>query len=218
MEVLERLREQSIEEAFKGLIQTGLIGGQHTVLPESTWYALLKDYLTYYSREFSDSAGLEALLAESLAIMSVKPHEDAWKRLEEFLLGAIDDLSACRRDSLDTRSVVLTWDDFSGFYDHVAPPVADNFGFGPRVPIIISPWVKPVLISHTKLEFSSVLKFIEERFNLDPLIQRDLQANEIFDVFDFDQTPIPPLILDTRACHGASAETRLDPKFHSGGQ
>ncbi len=108
MEVLERLREQSIEEAFKGLIQTGLIGGQHTVLPESTWYALLKDYLTYYSREFSDSAGLEALLAESLAIMSVKPHEDAWKRLEEFLLGAIDDLSACRRDSLDTRSLVLT--------------------------------------------------------------------------------------------------------------
>jgi phospholipase C len=115
--------------------------------------------------------------------------------------------------------VFLTWDDFGGFYDHVAPPAVDNFGFGPRVPmLIISPWVKPGLITHTVLEFSSVLKFIEERFNLDPLTQRDLEANEIFDVFDFNQDPNPPLILNTRNCQGASAEMKLDPKFHSGGQ
>src|SRR6266571_7170777 len=99
-EVLARLREQSIEEVFKGLIQTGLIGGQHTVLPESTWYALFKDYLTYYSHEFSDSDGLEALLTESLAIMSVKPHEEAWEKLEEFLVRAIDDLSGWNKSWL----------------------------------------------------------------------------------------------------------------------
>jgi len=99
-EVLARLRGQSIEEVFKGLIQTGLIGGQHTVLPESTWYALFKDYLTYFSREFSDSAGLGALLVESLAIMSLRPHEDAWKRLEDFLVRAIDELSGWNKSWL----------------------------------------------------------------------------------------------------------------------
>jgi len=115
--------------------------------------------------------------------------------------------------------VFLTWDDFGGFYDHVAPPVVDNFGFGPRVPLlIISPWVKPGRITHTTLEFSSVLKFIEQRFDLDPLTQRDLDANEIFDVFDFDQNPNPPLILDTRDCGRASPDVQLDPKFHGGAQ
>jgi phospholipase C len=116
--------------------------------------------------------------------------------------------------------VFLTWDDFGGFYDHVAPPVVDNFGFGPRVPLlIISPWVKPGLITHTTLEFSSVLKFIEQRFDLDPLTQRDQNANELTDVFDFHQDPLPPLILDTRQCGtGANAEIKLDPKFHNGAQ
>jgi phospholipase C len=43
--------------------------------------------------------------------------------------------------------IFLTWDDFGGFYDHVAPPAVDNFGFGPRVPLlIISPWAKRPLI------------------------------------------------------------------------
>ena len=116
--------------------------------------------------------------------------------------------------------VFLTWDDFGGFYDHVAPPVVDNFGFGPRVPLlIISPWVKPGLITHTTLEFSSVLKFIEQRFDLDPLTQRDQNANDLTGVFDFHQDPLPPLILDTRQCGtGANAEIKLDPKFHNGAQ
>jgi phospholipase C len=119
----------------------------------------------------------------------------------------------------DSTAVFLTWDDLGGFYDHVAPPVVNNFGFGPRVPLlIISPWVKPGLITHTTLEFSSVLKFIEERFNLDPLTQRDQDANEIFDAFNFDQNPLPPLILDTRNCSGAKTEIKLDPRFHNGAE
>jgi phospholipase C len=97
--------------------------------------------------------------------------------------------------------VFLTWDDFGGFYDHVPPPVADRYGFGPRVPfLIISPWAKPGYISHTTLEFSSVLKFIEKRFDLNSLTQRDSVANDMFDSFDFDQTPLPPLLLATRPC------------------
>jgi len=115
--------------------------------------------------------------------------------------------------------VFLTWDDFGGFYDHVAPPVVDNFGFGPRVPLlIISPWAKRGHISHTTLEFSSVLKFIEERFDLDPLTERDQDANDLIDSFDFDHRPGKPLLLQTRPCPGATADIKLDPKFHNGAQ
>jgi phospholipase C len=97
--------------------------------------------------------------------------------------------------------VFLTWDDFGGFYDHVPPPVVDRYGFGPRVPfLIISPWVRPGYISHTTLEFSSVLKFIEKRFDLNALTQRDSVANDMLDCFDFGQPPLPPLILATQPC------------------
>ena len=115
--------------------------------------------------------------------------------------------------------VFLTWDDFGGFYDHVVPPVVDNFGFGPRVPLlIISPWAKRGYISHTTLEFSSVLKFIEERFDLDPLTERDQDANDLIDSFDFHHRPREPLLLQTRQCPGATADIQLDPQFHNGAQ
>ncbi len=101
----------------------------------------------------------------------------------------------------NSTAIFLTWDDFGGFYDHVAPPVVDNFGFGPRVPfLIISPYAKPGYISHTTYEFSSLLKFAEVRFGLESLTARDAAANDLFDSFDFQQDPLPPLILQTRAC------------------
>jgi phospholipase C len=115
--------------------------------------------------------------------------------------------------------VFLTWDDFGGFYDHVPPPVVDNFGFGPRVPLlIISPLAKPGYVTHTTLEFSSVLKFIEQRFGLDALTARDSQSNDLLDSFDFTQDPLPPLVLNTRQCPaGAStADIVLDPRYHGG--
>ena len=100
-----------------------------------------------------------------------------------------------------STAVFLTWDDFGGFYDHVPPPQVDNFGFGPRVPLlIISPYAKVGFIAHTFYEFSSVLKFIEERFGLPPLTDRDSAANDMLDSFDFDQRSLPPLILEQRQC------------------
>src|SRR5271166_5505878 len=100
-----------------------------------------------------------------------------------------------------TAAVFLTWDDFGGFYDHVPPPPMDIYGLGPRVPLlIISPYARAGYISHTQYEFASVLKFIEDRFNLAPLTQRDANANDTTDSFNFSQTPNPPLVLTPRAC------------------
>jgi phospholipase C len=104
-------------------------------------------------------------------------------------------------DDWDSTVVVLTWDDFGGFYDHVPPPHVDLYGLGPRVPaIIISPWAKPGYIESRTLEFSSVLKLIETVFELPSLGPRDRRANDMLDAFDFEQEPNPPLILDERDC------------------
>jgi phospholipase C len=108
----------------------------------------------------------------------------------------------------NSTAIFVTWDDFGGIYDHVAPPVVDNWGLGPRVPfLIISPYALAGHISHTQYEFSSVLKFIEERFGLAPLTERDASANDTTDSFNFAQTPIPPTILQTRTCPMASIGT-----------
>jgi phospholipase C len=95
----------------------------------------------------------------------------------------------------------LLWDDFGGFYDHVPPPALDIYGLGPRVPLlIISPWVKSGTVVHTQYEFSSMLKFVETIFGLPALTQRDAQAANMLDAFDFTQQPLPPLILSPRVC------------------
>ena len=96
------------------------------------------------------------------------------------------------RDSV----IFLTWDDYGGFYDHVAPPEIDAYGLGPRVPmLVICPFARPNYVSHYAYEFCSVLKFIEERWGLRHLTARDHWANDMRDCFDFNQQPNPALII-----------------------
>lgn len=98
-------------------------------------------------------------------------------------------------------AIVLTWDDFGGFYDHVPPPHVDLYGFGPRVPaIIISPWARAGHIDSRTYEFASVLKFAERIYDLPHLHRRDARANDMLSAFDFEQEPNPPLVLKERKC------------------
>ena len=97
-------------------------------------------------------------------------------------------------------AVFITWDDFGGFYDHVAPTQLDKFGLGFRVPLlVVSPYAKKGFVDHTQAEFSSVLKFIETDFTLPPLTERDKAAVDMTQIFDFTQPPrpLPPLTLRT---------------------
>lgn len=92
--------------------------------------------------------------------------------------------------------IIITWDDYGGFYDHVAPPAVDQYGYGPRVPaLVISPYARPGLCCHTTFDFTSPLKLIEEHFNLEPLTSRDGEANDMLDCFDFQQKPVAPDVI-----------------------
>ncbi len=101
----------------------------------------------------------------------------------------------------NSTAIFLTWDDWGGFYDHVAPPALSdptNLTLGPRVPlIVISPYAKHGYISHKLGEFSSMVKFVEQNWNLSNLGQRDAlpDVSDLTDFFDYTQTPQPPFIL-----------------------
>ncbi|MFM7718683.1 MAG: phospholipase C [Actinomycetota bacterium] len=105
-----------------------------------------------------------------------------------------------------STAVVLTWDDFGGYYDHVAPPHVDLYGLGPRVPtLIISPWAKRGAIDSDTMEFASVLRFIETLFDLPSLTERDGEADDMLSAFDFAREPQEPLVLPLRTCPLAPA-------------
>jgi len=106
-----------------------------------------------------------------------------------------------RSSAWSTTAVVLVWDDFGGFYDHVPPPHVDLYGMGPRVPaLVISPWARRGFIDHTTYDFSSVLRLIERLHRLKPLGDRDAAAADLLAAFDFAHPPRPRLILSQRAC------------------
>lgn len=66
--------------------------------------------------------------------------------------------------------------------------------------LIISPFTKPGYIEHQTLEFSSVVKFVEEIFGLPFLTARDTNSNDMFDALDFSQTPLAQMSLTRRKC------------------
>jgi phospholipase C len=93
----------------------------------------------------------------------------------------------------DSTAIVVVWDDWGGFYDNYAPPVKDYGGLGFRVPaLIISPYARPGYISKTQYEFGSILRYIEDNFNLGTLgpPSTDKRATSIIDSFDYTQSPI----------------------------
>lgn len=111
----------------------------------------------------------------------------------------------------DSTAIFLAWDDWGGFYDHVAPPRVDALGYGIRVPgLVISPYARSGMVDHQTLSFDAYLKFIEDDFmngaRLNPKtdgrsdprpdVREDapILGNLVRD-FDFAQRRRPPFVL-----------------------
>jgi len=98
----------------------------------------------------------------------------------------------------------FTYDEHGGYYDHVPPPPAvapddilpritvppdqpgafDRYGF--RVPsVVVSPFAKKGYVSSVVHDHTSILKFIETKFNLGALTYRDANADDLLDTLDF---------------------------------
>ncbi|MGA7354472.1 MAG: alkaline phosphatase family protein [Candidatus Cybelea sp.] len=86
--------------------------------------------------------------------------------------------------------IIVTWDDWGGWYDHVAPKQYNSYELGMRVPmIVISPYAKRGYVSHVPYEFGSILKYIETTFTLGSMGTTDVRANNISDMFDLRSRP-----------------------------
>jgi phospholipase C len=110
-------------------------------------------------------------------------------------------------------AIILTWDDFGGFYDHVSPPKGPNpqVEYGFRVPtIVISPYARAGHVDHTTYSFPSMLKFAEEVLGLPSLTTLDGQASDMMASFDFSQKPIQPLQLQQRTCPAGSSSSSVN--------
>ncbi len=118
-----------------------------------------------------------------------------------------------RSPEWSSTAILLTWDDWGGFYDNVVPPTVDAAGYGFRVPgLVISPYARRGYIDHQRLSFDAFTKFIEDDFlggaRLNPRTDgrpdprpgvRETAAGlgNLANDFNFAQKPRPPLLLAT---------------------
>jgi phospholipase C len=128
---------------------------------------------------------------------------------QAWVTGLVNDVMRGR--DWDSTAIFLSWDDWGGFYDHVAPPIVDASGYGIRVPgLLISPYARRGFIDHQTLSSDAYLKFIEDDFlngaRLDPKTdgrpdsRPDVRENasrlgDLTREFDFTQKPLPPVLL-----------------------
>jgi phospholipase C len=92
-------------------------------------------------------------------------------------------------------AIIVVWDDWGGWYDHVAfthpgsNPV-DPYEYGLRVPLLaIGPFAKSNFVDHTQRDFTSVPHFVEDVFGLASLGQLDAQTDDLFSLFNFGGQP-----------------------------
>jgi hypothetical protein len=158
-------------------------------------------------RLFTDTTN-GALPAVSFVIPSaaVSEHQPASVSKGDAWLGKV--VAAVQHDRADwpSTAIFVTWDDCGCFYDHVNPRTSDP-QWGPRVPLFaISPYTRPGFTDHNPATFPSLLKFIEDVFQLAPLnpcaahpsagCSDDVRTGngsltyDLMGMFDFAQTPM----------------------------
>ena len=127
---------------------------------------------------------------------------------QNFIVNTINKLQ--KTDEWKNTAVIILYDDSDGWYDHVMPPIvsqsgdstydakcgttkpgaySDRCGYGPRQPLlVISPYAKENFIDHQITDQSSVLKFIEDNWNLGTIGDQsfDTMAGSLKNMFDFD--------------------------------
>jgi phospholipase C len=120
----------------------------------------------------------------------------------EGFLGQV--LDALRDSPLWRKTLfIFVYDEHGGYYDHVPPPAAlapdaippavnpgestyDGFArYGFRVPsVVVSPYAKRNYVSHAVYDHTSIIAFLERKWNLHSMTHRDANANDLLDFLD----------------------------------
>ncbi|UQA60085.1 phospholipase C [Polyangium aurulentum] len=131
---------------------------------------------------------------------------------ENFSATVVDALT--KSPNWDRSALFITYDEHGGLFDHVVPPpacapddidpklekddtVAKFDQLGVRVPlIVVSPYAKKHFVGHRTYDHTSIVRFIEARFTMPALTNRDANAEAPWEMFDFENPPHadPPAI------------------------
>jgi phospholipase C len=164
-----------------------------------------KNHVLPYT-EFADTARAGKLPAVSWLVQpqrySDHPSLGSICDGENWTVNQINAIMSNKKEWAQT-AIILTWDDWGGFYDHVKPPRDENpyIMDGLRVPaIVISPYARRGYVDHTVYTYSSLLSFAEAVFGMPALTTLDRTANNLLAAFNFKQQPAAPLVLQQHAC------------------
>ncbi len=121
----------------------------------------------------------------------------------------------------DSTVILLSWDDWGGFYDNVVPPQVDQNGYGLRVPgLVISAYARKGFIDHQVLSHDAYVKFMEDIFlggqRIDPATdgrpdprpdvrENATQLGNLLLDFNFNQAARPPLVLSVHPAPGSAS-------------
>ena len=120
------------------------------------------------------------------------------------LIGAIS-----MSNAWDSSAFMWTYDEPGGWFDHVRPPRDASGPYGLRVPaLLVSPYARRGYVDSTRLDTTSILRFIEDNWDLRPLAQRVARVNSFAQAFDFSQPVREPTLLGTGRGAGDSAPVR----------
>ena len=148
-----------------------------------------------------------------------------------------------KADTWRHTALFITYDEHGGYYDHVKPPRAikpdnippklgpgdvhaayDRYGF--RVPlIVVSPYARKNYVSSVVQDHTSILAFVERKWNLPAMTFRDANADAMTDYFDFRRPAFPeppsvaqgpPLGPGADACHAAGYNPPLPTSRNDG--
>jgi phospholipase C len=141
---------------------------------------------------------------------------------QDFLVNTINRLQTLPEWA--STAVIITWDDSGGWYDHVMPPIVNQSsttadaltgenscgvaasgayqgrcGYGPRLPLlVISPWAKVNFVDHSVTDQTSILRFIEDNWDLGRIGDQsfDEQAGSLVNLFEFGSPSAKKLFLN----------------------
>ncbi len=142
---------------------------------------------------------------------------------QHFLVDTINRLE--RSPYWESTAVIIAYDDSDGWYDHVMGPIVNHSadatydaltgpgqcgtpqpgaypgrcGYGPRLPLlVVSPFAKVNVVDHTLTDQTSILRFIEDNWQLGRIGDQsyDELAGPLTGMFDFSGRHAPRLFLD----------------------
>jgi uncharacterized repeat protein (TIGR03803 family) len=138
------------------------------------------------------------------------------------IVNAIGNATSCDGGTgyWNDTAIVITWDDWGGWYDHEPPSILSSiqgdYERGFRVPlIVVSAYTPAGYINNNRLDFGSILRFIEENFGLEPGALNFADARTDQDLTGFFNIPISPNDLEMSAdalVRSAVAPKRMAPR------